>query len=112
MSELKVRFWVDALRWRAEGAGAFVSIERRGDPDAGSVLIKVVTDPRTAQIYAPVRNFQGEREWSLPLGEAGGEESEADAYIRKRIDSDPDLWVIEIADKNGRHFLTEPISKF
>jgi hypothetical protein len=112
MSELKVRFWVDALRWRAESAGASVYIDRKGDPDAGIVILKTVNQDQEVQVFAPVRNFEGEREWICPLGEGAYTGSVAEEYIRNRIESDPDIWVIEIADKTGRHFLTEAIEKF
>jgi hypothetical protein len=68
MTDLKARFWVDALRWRAESAGASVYIERRGDPDAGVVLVKVLLPQRLAQLYVPVRDMEGERLWTQPLG--------------------------------------------
>jgi hypothetical protein len=42
------------------------------------------------------------------LGEA---EAHVDAYVRKRRESDPDLWVIEIEDRQGRHFLLEPVDE-
>jgi hypothetical protein len=32
-----------------------------------------------------------------------------DALIAKRRSADRDLWVIEIEDRDGRHFLTEPM---
>lgn len=109
MSELKARFWIDALRWRAESAGASVYVARRGDPDAGAVLIKVLLARRTARLFAPVRNFEGERVWAQPLGADPVPEQDADAYAERRAESDPDLWVVEIDDTRGRHFLQEPI---
>jgi hypothetical protein len=30
---------------------------------------------------------------------------EADTYLRREADFDPDIWVIEVEDKQGRHFL-------
>lgn len=111
MSDLKARFWVDALRWRAESAGAGVYVAHRGDPDAGAVLVKVSLLDGTARLYVPVRDFEGERMWSQPLGEDPMEEARADAYAARRREDDPDLWVIEIEDRYGRHFLTEPLEK-
>lgn len=109
MNELKARFWVDALRWRAEAAGASVYVARRGDPDAGAVLVKVLTANRTARLFAPVRDFEGERAWAQPLGVEPVPEEDAAAYAERRADRDPDLWVIEIDDPQGRNFLQEPL---
>jgi hypothetical protein len=111
MSDLKARFWVDALRWRAESAGASVYIERRGDPDAGVVLVKVLLPQRLAQLYVPVRDMEGERLWTQPLGAAPSDEVSVTAYLARRLDRDPDLWVVEIDDPQGRHFLEEPVEQ-
>lgn len=111
MTELKARFWVDALRWRAESAGAAVYIGRRGDPDAGVVLVKVLLPQRLAQLYVPVRNMEGERLWTQPLGAEPSQEDAVAAYLERRVDRDPDLWVVEIDDREGRHFLEEPVER-
>jgi len=111
MSDLKTRFWVDALRWRAEGAGASVYVARKGDPDAGVVLVKLLLPGRQARLFAPVRDFNGERTWAQPLGAEPVHEPDADAYAARRFDQDPDLWIVEIDDVQGRHFLTEPIEE-
>ncbi len=111
MNELKAKFWVEALRWRAEGAGAHVYVSRRGDPDAGAVLVKVLLPEGFARLFAPVRDFNGARQWSQPLGAGPVAEADADAYAARRAGNDPDLWVVEIEDRQGRHFLTEPVER-
>jgi hypothetical protein len=45
--------------------------------------------------------------WMQPRG--SHEESELDAYVQKALRTDPDLWVVEIEDREGRHFLTEAV---
>ena len=110
MAELKTSIWAAALVRRAEVGGAFAGIVRKGDPDAGAVLVKVATMNRKARLYAPAQNGDGERIWlDLSTGALGDEESAVDAYAARRAAADPDLWIIEIEDKAGRPFLTEPI---
>lgn len=110
MIELKTEFWVSALVRRATIAGAFAGITRKGDPDGGAVLVKVATLDGRARLYAPARAGEGDRIWlDLSAGSLGEQEADVDAYARKRADSDPDLWVVEIEDKHGRTFLEEPI---
>jgi len=110
VEELKTDFWASALIRRAQIGGAFAGVVRKGDTDAGAVLVKVATMNRKARLYAPARNGEGDRIWlDLSAGTLGDDEAEVDAAIRKRTEKDPDLWVIEVEDKWGRHFLDEPV---
>ncbi|GIK50801.1 MAG: hypothetical protein BroJett013_34980 [Alphaproteobacteria bacterium] len=112
MQELKTDFWASALIRRAQIGGAFAAVARKGDADAGAVLVKVATLDRKARLYAPARNGEGERIWlDLSAGALGDDEAEVDAAIRKRTEQDPDLWVIEVEDRQGRHFLLEPVDR-
>ena len=103
---LKARFWTSALIRRAEIGGAFAAVVKEGDKDAGACLVKVRLLNGEATLYRPIRNISGERVW-LPKGPV--EEREIDLYINGRVDDDPDLWIVDIEDRQGRHFLTEPI---
>jgi len=107
-ARLKADFWTSALIRQAEQNGAFAAVIRKGDPDAGACLVKVRTLDGQAVLYRPIRNMNGERVW-WPKGP--DPEAEIDLYINRRIDDDPDLWVLEIEDRQGRHFLTEPIEE-
>lgn len=103
---LKTSIWAPALIRRAQTAGAYASVLFKGDPDAGAALVKVRTLDGKAVLYRPMRDMSGARIW-LPKGPL--EETEIDQDIDKRRSNDPDLWVIEVEDRNGRHFLTETV---
>lgn len=109
MAELKTEFWASALIRRAQIGGAFAAVARKGDVDVGAVLVKVATLDGRARLFAPARDGGGERIWlDLSAGPLGDKERDVDAYARKRAETDPDIWVIEIEDKHGRNFLDEP----
>ena len=105
---LSTDIWVSALIRRAELAGAFAVVARKGDPRAGAVLVKALDRrDRTARLYAEATKGDGERVWMQPV--PSDAEAELDAYVERARRIDPDLWVVEIDDVQGRHFLTEAV---
>jgi len=110
MMELKTVFWVDALKRRAESGLAAIYVSRRGDESAGAVLVKVVQGRDVVRLLVPQRDETGARIWTV-FRNGTVDESEIDAYCRKRADMDADIWVVEIEDRQGRHFLDEPVEE-
>lgn len=105
---LSTDVWVGALIRRAELAGAFAMVVRKGDPRAGAVLVKVLGRKEgTVRLYASAIRGDGETVWMQPV--AAQAEPDLDAYVERSRRVDPDLWVVEIDDAEGRHFLTEPV---
>ena len=105
---LSTDIWVSALIRRAELAGAFAVVARKGDARAGAVLVKVFNPrAREARLYGEALRGDGERFWMQPS--SGKTEQDLDAYIARTARIDPDVWVVEIEDVDGRHFLVEPV---
>ena len=106
MTRLTSRFWVDAYlaRLRAEAIPAFVTAH--GDDTAGALLIKLNTLDGQAQAFT--RSFDllsGAQRWQEL---AAGDEASVDQSIDRQRGFDPDLWVIEVEDRAGRHLLDDP----
>lgn len=108
---LKSGIFVSALLRRANGAGAFAAVRRRGAEEAGAVFVIVATQDGKAALYGPalpsldaapseevVRLF-------TPLVPPGSPESEAEARMAREARYDSDLWLVEIEDRAGRCFL-------
>lgn len=101
--------WVSALIRRAEIGGAFGTVARKGDARAGTVIVKVFdTSNRRARLYSEAFGPDGERLWMQPV--ESDFESELDEYLQRQIKYDPDLWIVEIEDRQGRHFITEKVA--
>jgi len=110
MSErLKAEFWVKALLRRCAAANVPAVVVRRGDSDAGAVLVKVSRLDGAASVYAPGWGLDGGRIWRRATGPDPAPDAEAEAYIAREAKRDPDIWVVEVEDRAGRHFLTEPV---
>ncbi len=105
---LSTDIWVAALIRRAELAGAFATVLRKGDDRAGGVIVKVL-DRRAgkARLYAEAARGDGDRVWMRPI--QAEDEQALDAYLERAARVDPDVWAVEIDDTAGRHFLTEPV---
>lgn len=105
MSEprLKTEIRVAAQLRRAAIAGAFATVARRGDPDAGAVAVKVYLGARRARLFVESRNEAGEAIWREPL-ESEADEAAVDQFLEKESRFDRDLWIVEIEDRQGRAF--------
>ena len=105
MAKLTSRFWVDAylMRLRMFDIPAFVVAH--GDDTGGAVLVKLSTLDGKAVLFQ--RSFDlmtGERSWSELTS---GPEGDVDASIDRQKGFDPDVWVIEVEDRSGRHLLDQ-----
>ena len=106
MIRLTADFWVHAYlaRLRQYDIAAFVAAH--GDDTAGAVLVKLNTlDGRAAAFQRSFDLMRGTRTW-VTLAE--GPEAAVDAAIARQRRTDPDLWVIEVEDRAGRHLLDAP----
>jgi len=99
--------WVSALIRRVEQAGSFAFIARRGEKSFGAVLVKVL-NLKTRETYVLREAQKGEESvWMQPVETK--DEADLDEWIARQARYDPDIWVVEIEDAEGRHFLTEKV---
>ncbi|MEM7076277.1 MAG: DUF1491 family protein [Pseudomonadota bacterium] len=106
MARLTSDFWVQAYLTRLRGHDIPAFVTARGDATAGAVLVKLNTLDGQARAYQrSIDLTSGERGWMML---AEGPEHEVDASVMRQRQFDPDLWVIEVEDRAGRHLLDEP----
>ncbi len=106
MTRLTSDFWVSAYLTRLRLADIPAFVVRKGDVTAGAVLVKLNTlDGKAVCFQRSFDLMTGDRTWVVLRD---GDEADVDASIAKQRSFDPDLWVIEVEDKAGRHLLDEP----
>jgi hypothetical protein len=106
MARLTAEFWVQAYLARLRLADIPAFVVARGDATAGAVLVKQATLDGRATAHQ--RSFRSDDRRTHVDGAGPRAEAEVDAAITRQRDFDPDLWVIEVEDRAGRHLLDEP----
>ncbi|MGE4612494.1 MAG: DUF1491 family protein [Paracoccaceae bacterium] len=95
-------FWVKAYLTRLRVMNIPAFLTSRGDATAGAVLVKINTLDGNAAAYQRSYDTDGKRIW-VPLTEGTDAEVEDALYRQRKYD--PDIWVIEVEDKQGRSLL-------
>ena len=106
---VKSEVWVRAYLRRCQAEGVPIVIVRRGDEAAGAIFICIDKLDGTVSLYgpAPTGSVESEtdRRWVSCFGSRWVSAAEADRYLAREREFDPDLWILEVEDKGGRHFL-------
>lgn len=105
MPRLTSDFWVRAYLARLEQAGIPAFVTAKGDATAGAVLVKVASLDGLARAYQRSFDLMADTRIWVVLSE--GDEGVVDAAITRQRKFDPDLWVIEVEDRQGRSLLDQ-----
>jgi hypothetical protein len=98
-TRIPTHIWVEAEIRRLSDQGLGVYVTARGDKAGGMVLQKISNLGGQCRLMGLQRDLLGKLVWINALQDEVVEEREADAYIKRAIERDPDLWVIEIEDR-------------
>jgi hypothetical protein len=106
---VRSEIWVRAYLRRCQAEGVSVVISKRGDEAAGAIFIRVDRLDGTVLLFGPAPaglvGSESDRRWINCLSADEVLPAEADAYLARQRKFDPDLWIIELEDRAGRHFL-------
>jgi hypothetical protein len=102
---------VKALIRRCQAAGAPAYVIRHGDDERGAMFVRIsMLDGRAKLLGPPPAMLSDEgraRMLEHHLSPDGAPEREVEAYLARQIEFDPDLWLVEIEDREGRTFLDD-----
>lgn len=99
-ARLPVHLWIDAQLAPLSGRGIYYYILQRGEKNSGVILLKLSGLQGQCRLMIQQRGFDGVMGWMDAMGKELVEDGDADAYIQRAILRDPDLWVIEIEDRD------------
>ena len=108
---LKSGIWVAAYIRRCGVEGVFAAVRRRGAEEAGAIYVIVNWLDGTADLYGPAPQaafddaHPTDRAFTPLLKTLPAPETAVETYIARESRFDPDIWVVEIEERSGRHFL-------
>ncbi len=107
---LKSSIWVAAYLRRCQAEGLFGAVRRRGADEAGAVFVKLALLDGNALLFTPAPqsvydDSRPTERMFAPLSPAPVPERDVEDRLAKEIGFDPDIWIVEIEDRAGRHFL-------
>ncbi|HET6608586.1 MAG TPA: DUF1491 family protein [Rhodopila sp.] len=91
---IKAGVWVSMALRMGNANGRYGSVIRKGDPDAGGVLVVLRRDKQVS-VLSQIRSADGELAWMRATGADPVDDATADAYIARQVKFDPDIWVVE-----------------
>jgi hypothetical protein len=107
---LKSAIWVAAYVRRCHLEGAFAVVRRRGAEEAGVIFVKISRLDGTGLLFGPAPQSAfdearpSERRFISCFGQSVPE-TEIETRLKRELNFDSDLWIVEVEDRAGRHFL-------
>lgn len=83
--------------------GIPATVARKGEANGGTLLLKINQLDHGCRVLSQARDLDGKLGWLAAFGGELVPETEADEHIARAVNRDPDLWVIEIENREGRH---------
>lgn len=102
-ARLLVRLWVDAHLRRLDADGIPYYVVNTGAYAAGTVILKIVAPESGCRVVQQQRDAAGTPGWMILFEGDGASEAQADALLRRAVARDPDVWAIEIEDRQMRN---------
>jgi hypothetical protein len=112
LARLRSDIWVAAYLRRCATEGVSAVLRRRGAAEAGTIFVKVDRLDGRATLYGPLpqslaAQFERgvERVFARTHAAEWIDSNEADRRLERESAFDPDVWIVEVEDREGRGWL-------
>ena len=102
-------FWVAAYLRQCHSLGAFAVVRRRGASESGAIFVVLDRLDGTKVLFEPapqsvVLDGGNDRRFT-EVPELPERDEAVEARLAREIKFDPDMWIVVVEDRSGRHFL-------
>jgi hypothetical protein len=104
-ARLPAHLEVAALLRATQAAGGFATVLKKGEREAGTILVVLTENGRKARLFERMPDPVGHRSWTCTKTQDSENPQEFDSYLERRRSGDPDLWIVELDIANGERFI-------
>ena len=102
-NRIPTKLFIDANISRCQGMNIPVYIVKKGDPNSGMILLKILDADYKCRLFGQMRDMDGVLKWFDRTGDEAIPEGEAGQIAAALANSDPDLWVVEVETRDGKN---------
>ena len=107
---LRADIFVQSYIRRCSVEGAYALLRRRGAAEAGAIFVKIDRLDGSCALYGPAPQTELaaagiDRIWHRLHKEETIDPASAEDRLQREIKFDPDIWIVDVDDRAGRHFL-------
>ena len=92
-----------ALIRKAQGEGGFAAVLAKGDATSGAILLILTEKGANPRLLERLLQPDGNYAWAQPIENS----AEVPAFVARRRQFDPDLWLIELDVPSAERFTAE-----
>lgn len=96
---------VAGLIRRTQSEGGFAAVLKKGDLEAGIILVVLTENGSNTRLYERMPQATGARKWLCTKKQDIDNKAEFSDYLERRGKQDSDLWIIELDVAEGERFI-------
>lgn len=107
-ARLPAHLEVSGLIRQVDAAGGFGTVIKKGERDAGTILVICCENGTNARLYERMPQLDGSRKWTLSKVQDAESPADFGEYCDRRKRQDADVWILELDIQNGERFIGLP----
>jgi len=104
-ARLPAHLEIAGLIRRVQVDGGFAAVLKKGERDAGTILVVLAENGENARLFERMPQLDGSRAWACSMVQTPENKSEFAEYIERRGSQDPDVWIVELDIADGERFI-------
>ncbi len=104
-ARLPTHLEVSGLIRSVDAAGGFATVIRKGERDAGTIMVVLTENGANTRAYERMPQLDGTRDWHCVRKQGIDKKDEFENFLTRRGEQDPDLWIVELDVAHGERFI-------